>query len=145
MLVVKMSNKSNKDLIKEQERNDLKKLAEEVARGELKHEKEKELSITFMDNEEIAELNQKYRSSSGPTDVLAFPMEGKLLGEVIVSLEMALEQAEDYQHSFMRELGFLVVHGVLHLCGYNHKSEQSSREMKTLEEKYLQKFDRFRS
>ena len=93
-----------------------------------------EISVTIVDDLHIAGLNKEYRGIEGPTDVLSFCLyetgelesratEPLLLGEVVVSAERAAIQAEDYGHSLERELAFLVVHGILHLMGYEHDEE----------------------
>ena len=97
-----------------------------------------EVSVTFTDNEKIRELNAQYRSIDRATDVLSFPLfdedfedeEELALGDVVLSLEKALEQAKEYGQSFEREVAFLVVHSVLHLLGYDHEtSEEDEKEM----------------
>jgi len=104
-----------------------------------------EVSVTFTDNEGIKELNKKFRNMDKPTDVLSFPLfdfEGgseeppideivNNLGDIVISLEKAREQAEEYGHSFERETAFLCVHSMLHLLGYDHEiSEEDDREMR---------------
>ena len=86
-----------------------------------------EISVTFTDNEKIHALNRQYRAVDRPTDVLSFPLfdeevEGEplALGDIVLSLEKAQEQATEYGHSFEREVAFLVVHSMLHLLGYDH-------------------------
>lgn len=93
---------------------------------------EYEVNITFVDNKKIRELNKKYRNIDKPTDVLSFPMGEngkyptnpetgyKILGDVVISVERAVFQAEEYDHTLRRELGFLTTHSVLHLLGYDH-------------------------
>lgn len=112
---------------------------------------EGEVALTFVDNEQIHELNLEYRAIDRPTDVLSFAMneslddeleivyemeegnEGEMipdiLGDIIISVERAKEQSEEYGHSLERELGFLFVHGFLHLLGYDHQDEASEAEM----------------
>ena len=92
------------------------------------------LSITFTDNEGIRALNNEYRHKDSATDVLSFPMytmrDGDVpeedmaaeLGDIVLSLERAGEQAKEYGHSFERETAFLTVHSVLHLLGYDHET-----------------------
>ena len=92
-----------------------------------------EVSVTFVDNREIAELNRQYRNKPQPTDVLSFPLgaDGKydrnnetgalMLGDVIISMERAMEQANLYGHSRQREVAFLTVHSMYHLLGYDHE------------------------
>ena len=103
-----------------------------------------EVSVTFTDNEGIAELNHRFRGIERPTDVLSFPLfdyEGSdeppvdelmgMLGDIVLSLEMAKLQAEEYGHSFEREVAFLCVHSMLHLLGYDHETgEEDEREMR---------------
>ncbi|WP_373464674.1 rRNA maturation RNase YbeY [Bacillus sp. V2I10] len=102
-----------------------------------------ELSVTFVDNEKIKEINRDYRSKDQVTDVISFAMEEQgegevsivgvdmppVLGDIIISVPRASEQAEEYGHSFTRELGFLAVHGLLHLLGYDHMTEEDEKKM----------------
>lgn len=110
-----------------------------------------EVSVALVDNDYIRELNKTYRGKDAPTDVLSFPMlepgevddvpsEGEveqLLGDIVISLEKAEEQAKSYGHSFEREVAFLVVHGVLHLLGYDHEIEEERKIMRQKEEEAL--------
>lgn len=104
-----------------------------------------EVSVTFTDNDGIHELNKKFRGVDKPTDVLSFPLfdyDGvseeppvdeilNNLGDIVISLEKAKEQAAEYGHSFKRETAFLCVHSMLHLLGYDHeKSEEEDRDMR---------------
>lgn len=93
-----------------------------------------EISVTFVDNEQIAELNEQYRNKPQPTDVLSFPLGengnydrnpetgAALLGDIVISLERAMEQAKLYGHSLQREVAFLTVHSMFHLLGYDHEA-----------------------
>lgn len=98
-----------------------------------------EVSVTLTDDEKIRKLNSDYRGKDAPTDVLSFPMEETgLLGDIVLSLERAQKQAEQYGHSFERETAFLTVHGMLHLLGYDHEtSAQDRRRMFSLQEDIL--------
>jgi probable rRNA maturation factor len=121
--------------------------------GQVEKLEEGEVSITFVDDNEIQEINKTYRNMDKPTDVLSFPMfeadeveiqvddenEPLLLGDIIVSIPRTRSQAEEYEHSFERELGFLVVHGFLHLLGYDHEDETLEKEMFAKQEEILQK------
>ncbi len=105
-----------------------------------------EISVTFVDNEQIKELNTQYRDKPIETDVLSFPMgsDGKydtdpntgaqILGDVVISMEKALEQSELYGHSFQREVGYLTAHSVLHLLGYDHMEPLEKVHMREKEE-----------
>ena len=93
-----------------------------------------EVSLTVCDNEYIKELNRDYRGKDAPTDVLSFPMldfdspeTETLLGDIVISLERAEEQAKEYGHSLLRELCFLSVHSALHLMGYDHVDDEEGR------------------
>ncbi|MGG0238401.1 rRNA maturation RNase YbeY [Bacillus rhizoplanae] len=102
-----------------------------------------ELSITFVNNERIQEINREYRDKDQPTDVISFALEDmgegemeivgvdmpRMLGDIIISIPRTKEQAEEYGHSFERELGFLAVHGFLHLLGYDHMTEEEEKVM----------------
>lgn len=93
-----------------------------------------EVSVLFVDNERIQQLNKLYRDKDKPTDVLSFPLGENgvydvnnetgacLLGDVVISIETALKQAKIYDHSLEREVGFLTVHSMLHLLGYDHET-----------------------
>lgn len=119
-----------------------------------------EVALTFVDDAAIHELNREYRGIDRPTDVLSFAMrestdeemdilyeveedaelEGlndDLLGDIIISTERAQAQADEYGHSLEREIGFLFVHGFLHLLGYDHQDEKSEREMMDKQEGVL--------
>ena len=92
-----------------------------------------EVSVRFVDNETIHELNREYRNVDRETDVLSFPLGengeydtnldtgAKLLGDIVISVPKAIEQAELYNHTLQREIGFLTVHSMLHLLGYDHE------------------------
>ena len=106
-----------------------------------------ELSITLTDDEHIHALNKKYRGIDRATDVLSFAFresdepeiigtEFEILGEIIISLERAKVQAEEFGHSFLREVIFLEVHGLLHLLGYDHMNDDERQEMET-EQKFI--------
>jgi len=109
-----------------------------------------EVSVSFFSNAEIRNLNKIYRQKDRVTDVLSFPLgvNGKydisketgyaLLGDVVISLETAMRQAEVYGHSLEREIGFLTVHSMLHLLGYDHEnSPLEERQMREKEETVL--------
>lgn len=107
-------------------------------------ENECEVSFTFTDNEKIHIINREYREVDNPTDVLSFPMMDfenttgepasdepvRSLGDIVLSLERAGEQAAEYGHSFEREVAFLCVHSMLHLLGYDHENESDEEEMR---------------
>ncbi len=109
---------------------------------------EPEVGIVFVDDDYIAGLNRQYRGVEGPTDVLSFAMqegdpvpggeaEDLLLGDVVISLETALRQGDEYGHGFEREVAYLTIHGVLHLLGYDHGTEAEKKEMRQREEEIL--------
>ena len=99
-----------------------------------------ELSVTFVDKEEIQNINKVYRDKDKVTDVISFALEEdepeiegldipRVLGDIIICADVAKEQAAEYGHSFERELGFLSLHGFLHLLGYDHMNEADEKEM----------------
>ncbi len=97
-------------------------------------EKSAEVSVRFVDDETIHGLNKEFRNIDRATDVLSFPLGengeydtnldtgAKLLGDIVISVPRAMEQAEEYNHSLEREIGFLTVHSMLHLLGYDHEN-----------------------
>jgi probable rRNA maturation factor len=99
-----------------------------------------ELSLVFVNSKQIKQLNKQWRQKDYVTDVLSFPMDvieddgfgdglPLEIGEVIVCLEKAFQQAEEYRHSFEREIAFLFVHGFLHVLGFDHMNEKDEKEM----------------
>ena len=104
-------------------------------------EPDAELSVTFADKEEIQQINRDYRDKDRVTDVISFAFEDddtdifegvdmpRVLGDIIICTDVAQEQATAYNHSFERELGFLALHGFLHLLGYDHMNEADEKEM----------------
>ena len=116
------------------------------------HEQRCELSVTFVDLDEIHELNKIHRGVDSPTDVLSFPQfedvseeapeEGEIcLGDVVICRDKAAQQAEEFGHSFEREILYLFVHSVLHLLGYDHMEDDEKRVMRTREEKIMEHID----
>ena len=108
--------------------------------------------MTFVDNNQIKKLNSQYRNKDSATDVLSFPLgDGEdwdvnydtsslILGDIVISVERAIEQAELYNHSLRREIGFLTVHSMLHLLGYDHETGGLEEAlMREREEKILAK------
>lgn len=108
-----------------------------------KHVKEKKsMEVVFMTQDQIHDMNKTYRHIDKPTDVLSFPNEDdniKSLGDICISIEQAEKQAKDYGHSFEREIGFLAVHGYLHLKGYDHHTEEEEKIMTEMQEHILKK------
>lgn len=108
-----------------------------------------EVSLSFVDNYEIHSLNKMYRGIDKETDVLSFPMidensiefEEKTLGDIVISLEKAKEQSEDYNHSFEREICFLTCHSMFHLLGYDHDNDENTRIMREKEKYILNKLN----
>ena len=110
-----------------------------------------EVSVSFISNDEIRALNQQYREKDAPTDVLSFPWGENgswdknedtgayMLGDIVISAEKAFEQAQLYGHTIQREIGFLTVHSMFHLLGYDHEAGGlPARQMREKEEAVLQ-------
>lgn len=122
-----------------------------------------QISVLFVDNDEIKEINRETRGIDKATDVLSFPMldypkdkvfkevyknkqfdeiyldgEELVLGDIVLSLEKAMEQSEEYNHSYEREAAYLVVHSILHLLGYDHMEEDEKKIMRKREEEILE-------
>jgi probable rRNA maturation factor len=124
----------------------------------LKLPEETEMSVTFMDNAAIQVINRTYRDKDAPTDVISFAMEEegedelpiifdeedgfeldmpRTLGDIMISTERAQEQAQEYGHSYDRELGFLALHGFLHINGYDHMTPEDEKIMFGLQKEIL--------
>lgn len=138
--------------------DDLLKIIAEMTEEVLKSENRPagEVSILLVDDSYIRELNRQYRGVDGPTDVLSFALQEEtpdvlepvppeeieeILGDVIISMETARRQAEEYGHSLCREVCYLAVHGVLHLLGYDHLEEVEKKEMRSAEKRILKQFN----
>ena len=132
----------------------------ELSRFVLEHEgksEETEVSISFVSDESIAALNKKYRSKDEPTDVLSFECDScdgddfpsgdvshYALGDVIIAPDVAKRQTIEYGTSFEEEISLLLVHGLLHLCGYDHIEEEEAERMESLESELLGSWTKIR-
>ncbi|WP_297427064.1 rRNA maturation RNase YbeY [Clostridium sp.] len=163
--MIYVDNRQNKLEIKDEFVEELTKVIE-FALKEEEVNIECEVSLVFVDNNEIKEINNSTRRINKETDVLSFPMleyENKkvfkemykgyefsqsdfdgdelVLGDIVLSLERALEQSKEYNHSYEREAAYLVVHSVLHLLGYDHMEEADKKVMRSREEEILEKLN----
>ena len=147
---------------------DPEELIHEVATVALDYEEcpyETEINIILTDNSSIQEINKEYREIDSPTDVLSFPFieykipsdfskveqdqadcfhpdSGELmLGDIIISMDKVHSQATEYGHSVKRELGFLIVHSILHLCGYDHMEEEERKVMEAHQDDILRQIN----
>lgn len=122
---------------------------------ELKINELTEVSIHFVDKEEIHRINKEYRDTDRPTDVISFAIEDGEdeefmeqfeeieehdIGDLFICKEVVADHAKEYEHSFDRELGYTIVHGILHLSGYDHIKPEDEKVMIGLQEKVLTKF-----
>jgi probable rRNA maturation factor len=117
----------------------LKECARTVLAGE--GIKESKVSLAFVDDATIAGLNKRFLEHDGPTDAITFPLSGrgarKLEGEVVIGVEVAQREAADRGHDVNTELCLYVIHGVLHLCGYDDRDDRGAKEMRRKEREYL--------
>lgn len=105
-------------------------------------------NIIFVTNEEIHEINKQYRNVDRITDVISFAFEDneeieeeiRVLGDIYIALDVAYEQAKEYNHSNIREICFLATHGILHLLGYDHMNEEDEKKMFTHQEELLDSY-----
>lgn len=107
-------------------------------------------NIIFVSNEEIHKINKEYRNTDRVTDVISFALEDnpdivykdfRLLGDIYIAIDIAYDQAIEYNHSREREVCFLATHGLLHLLGYDHMTEEDEKEMFSLQEELLDAFE----
>lgn len=109
-----------------------------------------QVSLTFVPNDEITQLNEQYRGKQGPTDVLSFECDGLeddfgsaspeapfVLGDIVIAPNVARDQAHEYGTTFSEEISVLVMHGLCHLAGYDHETDEDAAEMEPLEEELL--------
>jgi probable rRNA maturation factor len=163
--MILIDNRQNKVEVTEE----MEKVLMQVIDYTLKDEKvfvDYEVSLVYVDNEQIKEINKEFRSIDRETDVLSFPMleypahkvfkniylnyefdksyydeDCLVLGDIALSLEKAEEQRVEYNHSFIRETAYLVVHSILHLLGYDHMEEEDKTIMRQREEEILNSFN----
>ncbi|MDN6138340.1 MAG: rRNA maturation RNase YbeY [Tetragenococcus koreensis] len=141
--------------VSKNEREDIDSLLQYAA-DYLKLPENSEMSITFMDNERIQVINRDYRGKDAPTDVISFAIEEESedempiffddeemtdlpneLGDIMISTQRAQEQAAEYGHSYEREVGFLALHGFLHINGYDHMTPEDEKKMFGLQKEIL--------
>lgn len=109
-----------------------------------------EVSVSFVNNDEIRELNREYRNVDSATDVLSFPMDDDefygiiILGDIVLSTQKIIEQADDFGHSLEREMLYLTVHSMLHLLGYDHMNETEKEEMRLREKEIMKELQIFK-
>lgn len=109
-----------------------------------------EVSVSFVGDEEIRNLNRDYRGVDKSTDVLSFPMDdefiivSRILGDVIINTRRVMEQAKELGHSNERELSYLTVHSILHLLGYDHMEDEDKREMREREKLAMKELSIYR-
>lgn len=155
MIMLITENEQDKEEITPEIEKTVKDVCERVLESE-ECDFDAEISVTFTDNEQIRVINNEQRGIDKATDVLSFPMlefdedgtacadydtdgDYVILGDIVISLERAREQSEEYGHSFIREVAFLTAHSMLHLLGYDHiKSEKEERIMCEKQEAVLQ-------
>ncbi|MBM7607044.1 putative rRNA maturation factor [Lysinibacillus composti] len=150
-LVIDFLDETNE--VKEEHLELVEKLLQHASEVE-KIEDGSEVSVTFVTNEAIHEINKQYRDKDQPTDVISFALEElgegeveivgegipRVLGDIIISTDRTKEQAVEYGHSFERELGFLAVHGFLHLLGYDHMTPEDEKTMFGKQDEILSSF-----
>ena len=109
-----------------------------------------EVSVSFVNNDEIKNLNRNFRGVDKETDVLSFPLEydfhvgEMLLGDIIISIQKAIEQAQKYGHSIQRELAYLTAHSMLHLMGYDHLNDKDKAIMRKKEKEIMKRLEIFK-
>ncbi|WP_297281914.1 rRNA maturation RNase YbeY [uncultured Anaerococcus sp.] len=112
-----------------------------------------EVSISFVDKDEIHRLNKEYRGVDRPTDVLSFPMDedffiegvDTMLGDIVICMDIAKEQADDFGHSLDREIMYLTAHSCLHLLGYDHMEQEEKLAMRSREKEVMKSLGVFKN
>ena len=136
---------NRQDLIKIDE--EIEKIVEksiEAALKEIDFTEDYEVSVSFVGDEEIHELNRDYRGVDRTTDVLSFPMDDEftnMLGDIVININKVIEQAKEYGHSEKREISYLTVHSTLHLMGFDHEEEEDKKEMRAVEYRVMEKLE----
>lgn len=148
LLSIDWTNEHPNQKIKQDQMNLVERALEEAAR--IENISDVEFSIIIVDNHRIQEINREYRQIDAITDVISFALNDDLdeddpglgineafLGDIIISYDKAIDQANEYGHSFEREFVFLVLHGFLHLIGYDHQTPDQESEMFSIQEQIL--------
>ncbi len=119
--------------------NDLiKKVSTEIIRKELENNDAYYLEISIINDKKIQELNKEYRNVDAPTDVLTFVYDKPVLGEIYISCETIQKQSKDFFTTFEEEFLYILIHGLLHICGYDHEKDESFNEpMFVIQKKYF--------
>ncbi len=148
-----LANDTKKDLDLDLIRERAEKTIEEVLRVE-NFTENAEVSLSIVDMETIHRLNKEYREVDRPTDVLSFPMDEEgydnegnpifLLGDIVICLDVAENQAKDFGHSLEREMMYLICHSTLHLLGYDHIEEDDKLEMRSREKEVMKNLGVFK-
>lgn len=137
---VEIINETNKDI----DIDDLKNVINTVFQSE--NVTNAVMNVIFVNNEKIHQINKEYRGIDRPTDVISFALEDdktfvnldfRVLGDIYISIDKVIEQAELYNHSFRRELSFLTIHGILHLLGYDHMEKDDEIVMFSKQDEIL--------
>ena len=143
---------NDENLISTENAEKINYIVEFIGKKENISSKDFEISISFVDNEKIKEMNKFYRDKDLVTDVLSFPQydsieeindeDGYLsLGDIVISLDKVEKQAKEYEHLFERELLYLTTHGMLHLLGYDHINESDKTKMRKVEDDIMKEMD----
>ncbi len=150
-----INNETNEDI---NIKNDLEKVIREVLDVEKVDQEKCEVSLSFVDEEKIRQLNKDFRSIDRVTDVLSFPIEDffnedrenilekpyLMLGDVVICLDVARKQADDLGHSFEREVMYLTCHSILHLLGYDHIEDDDKKIMRAREKEVMKNLGVFK-
>lgn len=145
-----IDNRQDKYEISEEMEDLIEKVIKEALNVEGKSE-DYEVSISFVDNNEIKTLNRDYRGVDNETDVLSFPIEDQfefstpILGDIIISLEKADEQAKEYGHTLEREVAYLTAHSMFHLMGYDHMNDEEKLIMRNKEKQVMKNLKIFKN
>lgn len=136
---------NRQDLIKiDEEIENIVEKSIEAALKEIEFTDDFEVSVSFVGDEEIHELNRDYRGVDRTTDVLSFPMDDEftnMLGDIVININKVIEQAKEYGHSEKREISYLTVHSTLHLMGFDHEEEEDKKEMRAVEDRVMEKLE----
>ena len=136
---------NRQDLIKiDEEIENIVEKSIEAALKEIEFTDDYEVSVSFVGDDEIHELNRDYRGVDRTTDVLSFPMDDEftnMLGDIVININKVIEQAKEYGHSEKREISYLTVHSCLHLMGFDHEEEEDKKEMRAVEDRVMEKLE----
>lgn len=141
-MTINLNNKTEREI----DNKKVNEIIKEIVKDFIENYSEKIINILITDDSEIEKFNRKYRNKEGPTDVLSFEygLDEEVIGEIIISIDSIEKNAKELNETFDEEFYYILIHGVLHILGYDHIEDEEAREMDKLQDEYYNKLFRNR-